>query len=55
MVYFLKNKYDFFYAFKRWKALVENEAYLKMKFLHPDNGREYVNDVVKKYCADNSR
>jgi len=30
-VYFLKNKSDVFYVFKRWKAEVENQAGLKFK------------------------
>ena len=33
LVYFLNNKYDAFDAFKRWKAMVENETDLKIKTL----------------------
>ena len=31
-VYFLKNKSDVFEAFKKWKAMVETETGLKVKF-----------------------
>ena len=35
-VYFLKNKFDIFDTFKKWKVMVENETNLKVKCL---NGR----------------
>lgn len=40
-VYFIKRKSDVFETFKRWKALMENETNLKLKFLRSDNGGEY--------------
>lgn len=51
-VYFLKNKSDVFDAFKRWRALVENETDLKIKCLQSDNGGEYLGDDFKRYCAE---
>lgn len=39
-VYFLKHKSEVFNAFKRWKAMVENETGLKVKKLRTDNGDE---------------
>ena len=38
--YFLKSKYDVLDAFKKWKAMVENEMNLKVKCLKSDNERE---------------
>ena len=38
--YFLKNKSDVFETFKKWKAMVETETCLKVKFLRLDNGEE---------------
>ena len=46
-VYFLKNKFDVFDAFKRWKAMVENETDLKVKTLQSDNGGEYLDADFK--------
>jgi len=32
-IYCIRNKYDVFYTFKKWKYLVENELGNKFKFL----------------------
>jgi len=37
-VYFLKNKSDVFYVFKRWKQEVETQTGLKIKCLKSNNG-----------------
>ena len=51
-MYFLKHKYEVFDAFKRWKAIVENEISLKIKKLHFDNGGEYEDSKFKKFCYE---
>ena len=52
-VYFLKHKFEVFEAFKRWKAMVENETGLKIKKLRTDNGGEYEDTKLKKLCYEN--
>ncbi len=42
-----------FEAFKKWKAMVENETGLKIKKLHSDNGEEYEDNEFKKFCYQN--
>ncbi|KAK0578941.1 hypothetical protein LWI29_018731 [Acer saccharum] len=49
-VYFLRHKSDVFEAFKKWKAMVENETSLKIKKLRSDNGGEYEDKEFKKFC-----
>lgn len=51
-VYFLKHKSEVFEAFKRWKAMVENETGLKIKKLRTDNGGEYEDTKFKKFCYE---
>ena len=41
-VYFLKHKSKFFYLFKVFKALVENQSRRRLKILRSDNGAEFV-------------
>ena len=50
-VYFLKNKFDVFETFKKWKAMVETEIGLKVKCLRSDNGGEYIDGGFSEYCA----
>ena len=50
-VYFLKNKYDIFKSFKKWKAMVETEIDLKVKCLRLDNGGEYMDGGFNEYYA----
>ncbi len=52
-VYFLRHKFDVFEAFKKWKAMVENETGLKIKKLCSDNGGEYEDNEFKKFCYQN--
>jgi hypothetical protein len=40
-IYFLRKKYEFFYRFKEFKALVENQTEKIIKVLRTDNGREF--------------
>ena len=51
-VYFQKHKSEVFEAFKIWKAMVENEIELKIKKLRTKNGREYEDDIFKKFCYE---
>ena len=37
-VYCIRQKSEFFYTFKKWKALVENETGKRLKCLKLDNG-----------------
>ncbi|PKA59206.1 Retrovirus-related Pol polyprotein from transposon TNT 1-94 [Apostasia shenzhenica] len=53
-VYFLKNKSEVFSSFKKWKAEVENECGLKIKYLKSDNGGEYDSKEFKIFCAENN-
>lgn len=52
-VYPMKHKSDVFDVFKKWKALVENETYLKLKCLRSDNGGEYYSKEFEEYCTKN--
>ena len=52
-MYFLKQKFDFFENFKKWKALVENETGKKLKCLRSDNGGEYCSTTFEYYCSIN--
>nr|GFA17471.1 retrovirus-related Pol polyprotein from transposon TNT 1-94 [Tanacetum cinerariifolium] len=52
-VYFLKKKSKVFNTFKKWKAAVENETNLRVKFLKSDNGGEYSSREFIEYCAEN--
>uniref|UniRef100_A0A803Q806 Integrase catalytic domain-containing protein n=1 Tax=Cannabis sativa TaxID=3483 RepID=A0A803Q806_CANSA len=51
-VYFLKHESEVFEAFKRWKAMVENETGLKIKKFRTDNGGEYEENTFKKFCYE---
>ncbi|KAD4889467.1 hypothetical protein E3N88_21540 [Mikania micrantha] len=51
-VYFLKNKFEVFDVFKKWKAAVEMETNLKVKCLKSNNGGEYISTEFVNYCAD---
>lgn len=51
-VYFLKNKYDAFDSFKKFKTLVENESGYEIKALRTDRGGEFTSNKFNKYCED---
>jgi hypothetical protein len=38
-IYCIRQKYDFFDTFKKWKALVENETGKMLKSLRSENAR----------------
>ena len=48
-VYFLKQKYNVFETFKKWKALVENEIGKKLKCLRSNNGDEYCSTIFEDF------
>ena len=48
---FLKNKSDVFGTFKKWKAMVETEIDLKVKYLKSDDGGEYIDGGFNEYCV----
>jgi len=48
----LENKYDVFDTFKKWKAKVKNETWLKVKYLRLDNGGEYGDHRFKEFCVN---
>ena len=52
-IYFLKNKFDVFDVFKKWKVIIENETNLKVNCLKSNNKGEYIDDDFKRYCAKN--
>ena len=47
----MKNKFDVFETFKKWKAMVEIETSLKVKCLRSDNGGEYIGGWFSEYCV----
>ena len=47
----MKNRSDVFDTFKKWKAMVETETGLKVKYLRSDNGGEYIDEGFSEYCA----
>jgi len=51
-VYFLKNKFDVFSVFKKWKTEVKNQTGLKVKSLKSDNGGEYDSREFKDFCSE---
>ena len=50
-VYCIRQKYDVFDTFKKWKALVENEIGKRLKCLKYDNGGEYCNNEFDDYYS----
>nr|KYP51228.1 Retrovirus-related Pol polyprotein from transposon TNT 1-94 [Cajanus cajan] len=51
-VNFLKNKYDVFSMFKRWKEEVETQIGLKLKSLKYDNDGEYDSQKFKNFFSE---
>jgi transposase InsO family protein len=50
-VYCIRQKYDVFDTFKKWKALVENEIGKRLKCLISDNGGEYCSKEFDYYYS----
>ena len=50
-VYCIRQKYDVFATFKKWKYLVENETGKILKCLRYDNGGEYCSKEFDSYCS----
>ena len=51
-VYFLQEKYDAFFIFKEFKAMVEKKNGYKLKILRSDRGREYISNIFKNYYSE---
>jgi len=52
-LYFLKSKSEMFETFKKWKAIIETEMGLKLKWFRLDNGGEYEDEGFKQFCSAN--
>ena len=50
-VYCIRQKYDVFATFKKWKALVENEMVKRLKCLRSNNGGESYNKEFDSYYS----
>jgi transposase InsO family protein len=50
-VYCIRQKYDVFDTFKKWKTLVENETEISLKCLRSDNGGEYCSKEFDDYFS----
>ena len=50
-VYCIRQKYDVFDTFKKYKALVENETGKRLKCLRSENGGEYYNKEFDDYFS----
>ena len=50
-VYCIRQKFDVFATFKKWKALVENETGKKYQCLRSNNGGEYQRKEFDSYCS----
>jgi hypothetical protein len=50
-VYCIRQKSDVFDAFKKWKALVENETGKRLKCLRSDNRGENYSNEFDNYCS----
>ena len=51
-VYLLKLKSKVFETLKIWKVLVENQSGNKIKILHTDNAKEYVDNNLQYLCEE---
>ena len=50
-IYCIRNKFNVFDTFKKWKALVENETGKRLKCLSSNSGGEYCSKEFDKYCS----
>jgi hypothetical protein len=50
-VYCIRQKYDVFNTFNKWKALVENETRKRLKCLISNNGGEYCSKDIDYYYS----
>ena len=49
----MKQKFEVFNEFNKWRAIVENETNLKIKYFRSDNGREDSSKEFVDYCVEN--
>jgi len=52
-VYFLRQKNETFFMFKKFKALVDNQTGRNIKKLRSDNGLEFVESEFNEFCGVN--
>ena len=52
-VHCIRQKYDMFDTFKKWKALAGNETGKRLECLRSDNGVEYCNMKFDSYYSHN--
>ncbi|KAK2977018.1 hypothetical protein RJ640_022284 [Escallonia rubra] len=52
-IYAIRQKSDVYHTFKKWKALVKNETWNKVKCLKFDNRGEYRDGGFQEYCFNN--
>ena len=52
-VYCIRQKFDVFDTFKKWKYLAENEIGKWLKCLRSNNGGEYCSKDFDSYCSHN--
>ncbi|CAH9069840.1 unnamed protein product [Cuscuta europaea] len=52
-VYFLKQKSEAFEAFKKFKALIEEESGYSIKAMRSDRGGEFTSKEFNQFCEDN--
>jgi len=51
-VYFLKEKFEVFQVFKRFKAMVEKETDMPIKYVRSDRGGKFISFELMKYCEE---
>lgn len=51
-IYFLKHKNDVLEYYKQWKTLIEKQTGRQIKRLRTDNGLEFVEKEITKFCLD---
>lgn len=51
-IYFLRQKSEVLFIFKKFKVTVENQRGLKIKTLRSDRDGEYTSNEFRKFCED---
>ena len=51
-VYFMKEKSEVFFIFKKFKKFVEKQSGYCIKTLRSDRGKEYTSNVFQEFCED---
>ena len=48
----MKEKFEVFQVFKRFKAMVEKETVMPIKYVRSDRGSEFISSELMKYCEE---